>query len=157
LEKTAVLGNDISNEVVPRLLIAFEGMLGILPEKSDSYVVELVARKFGRKQRTAQRSVDAYEINDALARVIWDTTWRHKYSVDVVTYLGEDAVAPLEARLDVEGLPIGRVWSTTPERLARRLPYMPDVAAVFDNEHHLIFGSKGRLLPAVPTTLIGAL
>jgi hypothetical protein len=132
-------------------------MLGLLPEKPDKYVTELVARKFGRRARMAQRTVDAYEINDALARVIWDTTWRHRYTVDVVTYLGEDAVAPLEARLDVEGLPIGRVWATTPDRLARRLPYMPDVAAVFDNEHHLIYGSKGRMLPAVPTTLIGAL
>jgi hypothetical protein len=150
-------GGDISNEVVPRLVIAYEGMLGLLPEKPDKYVTELVARKFGRRARMAQRTVDAYEINDALARVIWDTTWRHRYTVDVVTYLGEDAVAPLEARLDVEGLPIGRVWATTPDRLARRLPYMPDVAAVFDNEHHLIYGSKGRMLPAVPTTLIGAL
>jgi hypothetical protein len=132
-------------------------MLGLLPEKPDRYVTELVARKFGRRARMAQRTVDAYEINDALARVIWDTTWRHRYTVDVVTYLGEDAVAPLEARLDVEGLPIGRVWATTPDRLARRLPYMPDVAAVFDNEHHLIYGSKGRMLPAVPTTLIGAM
>jgi hypothetical protein len=151
-----VQGNDISNEVVPRLLIAFEGMLGILPEKPQKHLVDRLPKRFGRRGQT-QRSVDAYEINEPLARVIWDTTWRHKYSIDVVTYLGEDAVAPLEARLDVEGLPIGRVWSTTPERLARRLPYMPDVAAVFDNEHHLIFGSKGRMLPAVPTTLIGAL
>jgi hypothetical protein len=148
---------DISNEVVPRLVIAYEGMLGLLPEKPDRYVTELVARKFGRRARMAQRTVDAYEINDALARVIWDTTWRHRYTVDVVTYLGEDAVAPLEARLDVEGLPIGRVWATTPDRLARRLPYMPDVAAVFDNENHLLYGSKGRMLPAVPTTLIGAM
>uniref|UniRef100_A0AAU3I998 Uncharacterized protein n=1 Tax=Streptomyces sp. NBC_01393 TaxID=2903851 RepID=A0AAU3I998_9ACTN len=150
-------GGDISNEVVPRLVIAYEGMLGILPEKPEGYVQELVARKFGRRARQVQRTVDSYEINDMLARVIWDTVWRHKYSVDVVTYLGEDAVGPLEARLDVEGLPIGRVWSTTPERLARRLPYMPDVAAIFDNEHHLLFGSKGRALPATPTTLIGAL
>ncbi|MFE2100857.1 hypothetical protein [Streptomyces sp. NPDC059468] len=147
---------DISNEVVPRLVVAYEGMLGILPEKPER-VHELVTRKFGRRQRMAKRTVDAYEINDALARVIWDTTWRFKYSVDVVTYLGDDAVGPLEARLDAEGLPIGRVWATTPERLARRLPYMPDVAAVFDNEHHLIYGSKGRTLPAHPTTLIGAL
>jgi hypothetical protein len=150
-------GGDISNEVVPRLVLAYEGMLGVLPEKPEGYVHELVARKFGRRARMAKRTVDAYEINDALARVIWDTVWRFKYSVDVVTYLGEDAVEPLEARLDAEGLPIGRVWSTTPERLARRLPYMPDVAAIFDNEHHLIFGSKGRSLPAAPTTLIGAL
>jgi hypothetical protein len=150
-------GGDISNEVVPRLVIAYEGMLGVLPEKPEKYVTELVARKFGRRARQAKRTVDAYEINDALARVIWDTVWRFKYSVDVVTYLGDDAVEPLEARLDAEGLPIGRVWATTPERLARRLPYMPDVAAIFDNEHHLIYGSKGRALPANPTTLIGAL
>jgi hypothetical protein len=150
-------GGDISNEVVPRLVVAFEGMLGVLPEKPENYVTELVARKFGRRARQAKRIVDAYDINDALARVIWDTTWRHRYTVDVVTYLGEDAVEALEARLDVEGLPIGRVWATTPERLSRRLPYMPDVAAVFDNENHLLYGSKGRMLPAVPTTLIGAL
>jgi hypothetical protein len=147
---------DISNEVVPRLVIAYEGMLGVLPEKPER-VHELVARKFGRRARMAKRTVDAYEINDRLARVIWDTTWRFRYSVDVVTYLGDDAVEPLEERLDREGLPIGRVWADTPERLARRLPYMPDVAAIFDNEHHLIYGSKGRTLPAAPTTLIGAL
>jgi hypothetical protein len=147
---------DISNEVVPRLVIAYEGMLGILPEKSER-VTELVARRFGRRQRAVKRTVEAYEINDPLARLIWDTTWRFRYSVDVVTYLGEDAVEPLEERLDREGLPIGRVWSDEPQRLSRRLPYMPDVAAVFDNEHHLIYGSKGRMLPAVPTTLIGAL
>ncbi|MFE4681552.1 hypothetical protein ACFRNJ_12040 [Streptomyces sp. NPDC056721] len=150
-------GGDISNEVVPRLVIAYEGMLGILPEKPEGYVQELLVRKFGRRARQAQKTVDAYEINEPLARLIWDTVWRFRYSVDVVTYLGDDSVGPLEARLDIEGLPIGRVWSTTPERLARRLPYMPDVAAVFDNDHHLIYGSKGRALPAVPTTLIGAL
>lgn len=148
---------DISNEVVPRLVVAFEGMLGILPEKPKERTLLTWPRRAGKRQAQAKRTVDAYDINDALARVIWDTTWRHKYSVDVVTYLGDDAVEALEARLDAEGLPIGRVWATTPERLARRLPYMPDVAAVFDNEHHLIYGSKGRTLPAAPTTLIGAL
>jgi hypothetical protein len=148
---------NISNEVSPRLVIAFEGMLGLLPDKPDSRVVELMRRQFGSKSAQVKRAINSYTINEQLAHVIWDTTWRYKYSVDVVTYLGEEFAEALTERLDTEGLPIGRVWADDPKKLARRIAHMPDVAAIFDNENHLMFGSKGRTLPAHPTTLIGSL
>lgn len=147
---------DISNEVSPRLVVVFEGLLGVLPERRES-AFEFAARTFGRRASQAKRSVNSYEINEPLARVIWDTIWRYRYSVDVVTYLGEDFAGALEERLDRENLPIGRVWADEPHKLARRIAHMPDVAAIYDNEHHLMYGSKGRTLPAAPTTLIGAL
>lgn len=146
-------GGDISSEVSPRLVIAFEGMLGILPDRSAAFAAEKIARRM----RQWKRAVRTYEINEPLAHVIWDTAWRYKYMVDVVTYLGEDFAEALTERLDTEGLPIGRVWADQPHLLARRLAHMPDVAAIFDNTNHLMYGSKGRLLPAAPTTLIGAL
>lgn len=149
-------GGDISNEVSPRLVVVFEGLLGILPERRE-HVAELALRKLGRRSAQAKRSVNAYEINEPLAHVIWDTVWRYRYSVDVVTYLGEEFAEALTERLDREGLPIGRVWADEPHKLGRRIAHMPDVAAIYDNEHHLIYGSKGRTLPAAPTTLIGAL
>jgi hypothetical protein len=145
-------GGDISNEVSPRLVLVYEGLLGLLPTPRAR-----AGESLARKARQWKRAVKAYEINEPLARVIWDTVWRYRYSVDVITYLGEDFAEAVEWRLDVEGLPVGRVWADNPQRLARRLALMPDVAAVYDNEHHLIYGSKGRMLPAVPTTLIGAL
>lgn len=143
---------DISNEVSPRLVLVYEGLLGLLPTPR-ARAGEALARKTHQWKRAAK----AYEINEPLARVIWDTVWRYRYSVDVITYLGEDFADAVEARLDDEGLPVGRVWADSPQRLARRLALMPDVAAVYDNENHLIYGSKGRTLPAAPTTLIGAL
>jgi hypothetical protein len=145
-------GGDISNEVSPRLVVVFEGLLGNLPT-SRTRAGEAVARR----AHQWKRAVKAYEINEPLAHVIWDTVWRHRYSVDVITYLGDEFAEALEWRLDIEGLPIGRIWADEPKKLARRLAHMPDVAAIFDNENHLIYGSKGRMLPAVPTTLIGAM
>lgn len=147
---------DISNEVSPRLVVVFEGMLGILPERSGAGLLTQV-RKFRSKQGQAKRAVSDYEINEPLGAVIWDTVWRFRYSVDVVTYLGEDFAEALTERLDFEGLPIGRVWADDPMRLARRIAHMPDLAAIYDNENHLMFGGKGRTLPAAPTTLIGGL
>jgi hypothetical protein len=147
---------DISNEVTPRLVVVFEGMLGTLPERRES-AFEFAARTFGRRAQQQKRAVSAYEINEPLAHVIWDTVWRHRYSIDVVTYLGEEFAEALTERLDVEGLPIGRVWADEPHKLARRIAHMPDVAAIYDNENHLMYGSKGRTLPAAPTTLIGGL
>lgn len=149
-------GGDISNEVSPRLVVVFEGLLGVLPDRKERRV-ETVVRKFGRRAQQQKRAVSAYEINEPLARVIWDTVWRYRYSVDVVTYLGAEFAEALTERLDVEGLPIGRVWADEPHKLARRIAHMPDVAAIYDNENHLMYGGKGRILPAAPTTLIGGL
>lgn len=133
---------DISNEVVPRLVIVYEGLLGLLPKKSESKFD--IAVRFGRWKR----AVDLFETNDLLARKIWDVTWRYNFSVDVVTFLGDKARAQIAARLENEDLPIRRVWETEPNNLSRQIAYMPDLGAIYFANEQLkyTFGSKGRFL-----------
>lgn len=150
-------GGDISNEVVPRLVLAFEGTLGIPREKKPENRFVGGFRQFGRRKALAEHAVADFDINEPLARVVWDTVWRYGYAIDVVTYLGEDFARALEARLDEENLPISSVWADEPHKLARSIAYRPDIACIYDNTNHLFYGSKGRFLPEHPTTLIGAL
>lgn len=148
-------GGDISNLVVPRLVIVWENLLGILPEKADEAKFSTYLR-FHRWKR----AVNVYRINEPLAQRIWDVTFRLNFSVDVVTFLGcEDFAEAVQERIDREGLPVGHVWFEEPSQLARSLAYRPDIACVFDaNPHHqLTFGSKGRIISAAAPDIHGAM
>lgn len=148
-------GGDISNQVVARIVIVWDNLLGILPSKP----AEAKFTAYMRFKRW-KKAVGSFEINEHLARGIWDLTWRYDFSVDVVTFLGGDDFAEeVEHRLDREGLPIGHVWFETPDSLARSLAYRPNVACVIHaNPHHqLTFGSKGRLVSVHTPNLIGAI
>lgn len=143
---------DISNEVAPRLVVVFEGLLGLLPD-ARTRGKEALARKMKRWKAAA----NTYEINELLAKHIWDTVWRHHYSVDVCTYLGEEMAEAIEERLDAEQLPVGRVFATEPQLLARKIALMPDVAAIFDpsTSHRFTYGSKGRVMSPDSPNLMG--
>lgn len=148
-------GGDISNQVVARIVIVWDNLLGVLPSKPAE-------AKFSTYMRLKRwkRAVGLYEINELLARQIWDLTWRYDYSVDVVTFLGGDDFAEaVEARLDREGLPIGHVWYEPADSLARSLAYRPTVACVIHaNPHHqFTFGSKGRILDPSSPSLVGVI
>lgn len=146
-------GGDISNQVVPRLVIVFENLLGILPNKT----AEAKAASFLKFKRW-NRAVNVFEINEALARRIWDVTWRFDFSVDVITYVSEEFAEAVEKRLEREDIPVRSVWYTEPQVLARKLAYMPQVACVYDpNPHHqFTYGSKGRILDPARPDIIGA-
>ena len=140
---------DISNEVVPRLLVVFEGLLGVLDNPKDR-AAELLARKAHRWKAV----LNAYTINPELAKHIWHMVWQKNYSLDVVTFLGDDFADLLQERLDKENLPIGRIRSTTPDRLSRELAYDPSVIAVYDPDpsHRFKYGSKTFIMsPSAPT------
>ena len=140
---------DISNEVVPRLLIVFEGLLGVLDTPKDR-AAELLARKAHRWKSV----LAAYTINEMLARHVWDIVWRKNFSVDVVTFLGDDFADLLQERLDKENLPIGRIRSTTSDKLSRELAYDPSVIAVYDPDpsHRFTYGGKTRIMdPNAPS------
>ena len=132
-------GNDISNSVVPRLLVVFEGLLGF---KDDPSTVTKIRRRLGRKDIV---TTEDWQMNEPMMHAVWDMVWRRGYTVDVVTFLGDEFATALTERFDDEGLPIGRVLSTKPNLLARKLAYMPDVAAVYDPEpsRRFTYGSKG--------------
>lgn len=146
-------GGDISNLVVPRLVIVFENLLGLLPTKADEAKAAAYIR-FGRWNRAAR----VFQINEALAARIWDVTWRLNYSVDVLTYVSPDFATAVAKRIDKEDLPVGNVWFDEPHLLARRLAYMPQVAAIYDPDpaHQFTYGSKGRIVSPVNPNLIGA-
>lgn len=143
---------DISNEVVPRLVLTYENLLGLLPDKKASAKFSTYA-KFGRWKA----AIGVFETNEMLARKIWDVTWRFNFQIDVITFLHEDAVKHIEARLDDEDLPIRRVWFAEPHKLSRQISYMPDLAAVYhaDPALQLTFGSKGRFLSPAHSHLFG--
>lgn len=135
-------------------------MLGIpkqAPPERKFVGIRQLGRQFGRRKVLVEELMDGFDINETLAKVIWDTVYRYAYRIDVVTYLGEDFAEALEKRLDDEHLPISSVWADEPHKLARAIAYRPDIAAIFDNDHHLFYGSKGRTLPPGSTSLVGAL
>lgn len=146
-------GGDISNEVSPRLLIVWENLLGLLPTKTHEAKVGAYLR-FKRYSR----AVDVYVLNKTLADRIWDVTWRLKYSVDLITWLGPDFATALRERIDNEDLPIAHITAENPDQFARKLAYLPHVAAIYDPDprHRFTFGSRGRIISPTSPDLVGA-
>lgn len=138
-------GGDLSNQVPPRALFVFEGLVG-LPPSGNKAVTTKVAARLRRWSNVAR----AWEIDETVAKQLWDIAWRQGVQFDIVTYLHEEAFAvALWHRLDDLGLPMSRViWEANPPALARALAYMPDVIAVFhsNSSDRLVYGSKGRLV-----------
>lgn len=134
-------GGDISNEFPPRILLVFEGLIGLLPGKKAEAQFAVY-----RRTRRYTKAAGLFELNEPVARRIWELTWRFRRAVDAVTFLGEEFVAPIQQRMDDEQLPIGHLVATQPHLLARELAYRPDIVAVYDPDpnHAFTYGSKGR-------------
>lgn len=143
---------DISNQMSPRLVVVFEGLLGLLPNPRAR-----AAESLARKAHQWKRAVRQYEMNELAAKKIWDVTWRKGHSVDVITWLGDDFAEALQVRLDDENLPINRVYAAEPHQLARSLAYAPDIAAIYDPDprHSFTFGGKCRPLGPENAHLLG--
>jgi len=137
---------DISNAVSPRLLVVWEGLIALPPNAADTSRITswVKARRSGKTRAT----IDSFTLNDTMAKHIWDVTVRRGYSVDTVTFLGAEFLPHIEAWIDRYDLPIGHVTNESPDNLARRLAYMPHVAAVYDPEpsRRYTYGGKGRLM-----------
>jgi hypothetical protein len=136
-------GGDISNEVSPRLLFVFENLLGLLPTKDHVAKVD----KYFRRKRYA-KAVEVFEPNETLANRIWDMTWRLKHTIDVVTWIPGPFHHYVQQWIDDQDLPIAHVTHENPTTFARKLSYMPHVAAIFDPDpsHQFTWGHKGRIL-----------
>lgn len=148
-------GNDLDNLVVPRDILVFEGLVGLIPD-------EKMARqeiKF-REKEDWDEAVSCYDINELLARRVWDMVWRYSIEVDLLTYHGPGFASALEDRMERENLPFRRIFSELPSVLARRLATMVDVRTIYDPfpDHQFLYGSKGRiLLPEKAHLLFGSL
>lgn len=136
-------GNDLGNTPVPRLVVVFENAIGYLPDDLRDQWRELKAA------RDWEGLARLFELDQMMLRKITDLTYRFSVSVDVVTYCGPEPFAEALARvLDRENVPVRIVFSSTPERMARRTSYEPDIVAVYDGTpgHALVYGRKGVYL-----------
>lgn len=124
-------------------MLVFEGLIAELPDAKAraKYSAYAKVNQWGRALRQ-------YQINELLAKHFMDIVWRKGYSIDVVTFLDERAVEPLEELLDGWGLPVGNITFSEKSMLARSLNYRLDVVGVFhpNPADVLTFGSKGHLV-----------
>lgn len=144
---------DISNEIVPRLALVFEGLIGVLPKRDVRK--HTVARKFGQWKR----AVNYYVPNEPIAIRIWDLATRYNFRLSAITWMPHEAVEHIQNWIDDQDLPIGRIMATTPTLLSRAIAHMPDLAAIYDPDpsHRFTFGSKGRIvLDPANTDMLGS-
>jgi len=135
---------NLSNIVQPRVLLVFEGALGFI----DGDAVQEFNKLASRGQWFSAWNL--WEVNDLMARKIWDVTKRQSVNVALCTYVSDNALAAvgLQEWADEARLPIGECLAVKPESLARELSYMPDVACVYDASYNTCaaLGSKGKHL-----------
>jgi hypothetical protein len=129
---------DLSNKVAPRAVILFEGLLGILPADS------IQEHDRAKKKNDWVKVVSLYKMNEPYLQKLLFLTWKKDINFSVVTWMPEPADQAVIDRMDVEGIPVRGCFSSSPESLARMLPYNPDVALVYvpSTEYVLTLGSK---------------
>lgn len=140
-------GNDISNEVVPRLMLVFEGLVGILPAKDERKAERLIRRK------KYSEAVAIYEVNEPMAHRMWDITLRLHYSLDVVTWLSPGFAKSVREWVDEHDLPVQHVTYQDKTSFARKISFMPYVTRLYDPDpaDRFTWGSKGRIISAHDT------
>lgn len=145
-----MIKGDISNAVVPCVLIVFEGALGFIDNDQVDEFNRLVASGDWKS------AWECWEMSDMLMRKIWDVTIRQGLTVGIVTLIPprkmcDDAAEALAEVLDDYRLPVNRVLARTPEEFARDIAYMPDVARVYDANQSTagMWGSRGEYLRSV--------
>lgn len=133
---------QLDNTPSPRIVIVFEGAIGRVPEEREKDYAKAVAR--GRWFE----AISCFDLSDIMLRKLLDISWRLNLNVNVVTWLGEEAAIAIEFLLERENIPVRGCFASTPLRLARDLPYNPDIVAVYDPDpaHVFTYGSKGILL-----------
>lgn len=135
-------GGDISNIVSPRLLVVWEGLIGVLPDAK----VKARADKALRRGKWAD-VVQPYVENRPATILLRDIWMRSSVGVDVVTYLPIACVPFIRDWSDDRNVLTANTYAyVDPETLARELAYMPHVVGVIDPDpaRQLTYGSKGR-------------
>lgn len=135
---------NLSNVVQPRVLLVFEGSLGFISGEDVQEFNKLASRGMWKE------AWNKWEVNDLMARKIWDVIKRQSVNVALCTYVSdnEGAASGLQAWADEARLPIGECIAIKPAVLARELSFMPDVACVYDASAQTcgMLGTKARHL-----------
>lgn len=149
-----MLGNDISNEMTPRFIFQWETLLARhVPRDPEARAFPFSGRRMGKEarlQREMQRYIDEFEFDSRMVAHIWDLQWRSKYSLDIITFLGDGEVKEMiRRRLDDASLPYANLLARPPEFFARELASMPHIYKIYfgDPALALYFGSRGEYVP----------
>lgn len=134
-------GGELSNEIAPRIIVVFEGLIGRLPDRPTAAREQWYCRTHRWK-----KAVRMWEIQEITAKRMWDFSWRQSIQIDVISFKQEEFVDALGDYLDQAGLPYGHLWSTTPPQIARAMATLVNVIAVFDADpaHASLYGPRGR-------------
>jgi len=140
-------GGDLSNELPPRFVFVLEGLVATVPASA------VRRQRLHLRLHRWEKAVDLLEWNTYALSTMWNTVWRLGVRFDVATYTSTEQgwLEALRDRLDQENVPVSTVHAySSPQELALKLAYLPDVRAVFDAapERALVYGNRGRT--AVP-------
>ncbi len=134
-----MLHGDLSSEVLPTVLFAWEHLLAQVPEQLQD-----------RERRAAQRGkwervLWCWEPNERMRRVLNDLAWRKNRQIQVVTFYPEKYAMILAERLEDENYPCADVVCGYPRgEFGRALVHMPWLVAVYHAEPHpFLFGHWG--------------
>jgi hypothetical protein len=132
-----VQGGDISNQVLPRIGIVWEGLLALRPKSFTAFTAS-------RRNRW-KKIVDGHEPNRLALSSLTRLHHRGTYGVDAITFMPEGAAPHIEDWLSEHQVLVNLIV-TTPDDLAKDLVYWPHVLKVYDPDpnHSLRYGGKGR-------------
>jgi hypothetical protein len=146
---------ELSSEVLPRVYIVFEGLVGILPDVKTTALEALA-----RKRKKWYQAANYYKINSTTAQGTRDLYWRHNFRVDIVTYIHPDFVEPIRDKLNSKNLLFGDVhYYENPVELSREMTYDRSILGVLDSDpsNQLAYGSRGRYASPEQLNLMGIL
>lgn len=132
---------DISNDIPPRVIVLFNGLLGEIPDKQQP--LARIHRAVHRYKKVAW----LYEIDPQVRNRLHDLTWRVGMRCDVALIDHEQVALEMEHRFARMNLAISYVYPVIDvQDLVKRLAYMPEVLYVVHGlpEAQLTFGLKGR-------------
>lgn len=140
-------GNDLSNKISPRHVIVFEGGLAYLPVES----LKAYQKAYDRKRYW--EAVRLWVWNPMMLAQIERVVRTMDINIEVCTWIGSDLehhdfALAIADELDKINIPVRSVWASEPGELAKALPFLPDIAFVYDPDpaHVLTYGSRGIVL-----------
>ncbi len=147
-----MMKGELSNTVLPRVYIVFEGLVGIIPD-TKSKALEALARK--RKQW--DKAVNQYKLNEPTKQGIRDVYFRYNFRVDILTFHGADFADAVRNKLDQKNLLFGDVVAYDEQELMHELIYDRSILAVLDpaEERMLRWGGKGKYCTPDQLNLMG--
>lgn len=135
---------ELSNEILPRVYLVFEDLVGLLPDTKTKVLASVAT-----KRKKWETLANYYQLNIPTSGGMRDLYWRHRFRVDVITYIDPSFVSPMRDRLDSRNLLFGDVHYYSREELKQDLIYDPSIIGVLDPDpmRALAYGSKGKYCP----------